>query len=197
MPLSRRPRWNPWHRARTRCEAALRRRTIARCGVMRHRQIQHQQARRRQAWHRQAWHRQARRRKTPQINLIRRRGRGRSAHSRSPRMMKNGHEVRMLRRSRLRLRRNSLSRNSLNLCSRHQRKPHQHRRKVLLSSRPNPSRFPRCRNNLCQRSQSSSRKPNSLSKLRRSRNPRRPHRSRPRGSGHRLKRRRICRRVST
>ena len=116
--------------------------------------------------------------------------------------MKNGHEVRMPRWSRLRLRRNSLSRNSLNpsslsLCSRHQRKPHQHRRKVLLSSRPNPSRFPRCRNNLCQRSQSSSRKPNNLSKLRRSRKPHRPRRSRPRGSGHRLKRRRICRRVST
>ena len=197
MPLSRRPRWNPWHRARTRCEAALRRRTIARCGVMRHQQIQHQQARRRQAWRRQA-----RRRKAPQITLIRRRGRAHSAHNRRrPRMMTNGHEVRMRRRSRLRLRHNSLSRNSLspgslNLCSRRQRNPHQHRRKVLLSSRPNPSRFPRCRSNPCQRSQSSSRKPNNLSKLRRSRNPRRPRRSRPQVSGRRLKRRRICHRDS-
>ena len=139
--------------------------------------------------------------KTPQISLIRRRGRGRSAHSRSPRMMKNGHEVRMPRRSRLRLTRNSLRRNSLNpsslsLCSRHQRKPRQYRRKVLLSSRPNPSRFPRYRSNHCRHSQSNSRKPNSLSKLRRSRKPRRLRRSRPRGSGRHLKRRRICPRVS-
>ena len=169
---------------------------------MRHQQIRHQQIRHQQARRRQAWHRQARRRKTPQISLIRRRGRAHSAHSRSPRMMKNGHEVRMPRRSRLRLTRNSLSRNSLNpsslnLCSRHQRKPHQHRRKVLLSSRSSPSRLPRCRSNHCRRSQSSSRKPNSPSKLRRSRKPRRPRRSRPRGSGHRLKHRRICRRDST
>lgn len=154
---------------------------------MRHQQIQHQQARRRQAWRRQA-----RRRKAPQITLIRRRGRGRSALSRrSPRMMTNGHEVRMPRRSRLRLRRNSL-----NLCSRHQRKPHQHRRKVLLSSRPNLSRFLRCRSNPCQRSPSKHRKPNSPSKRRRNRNLHRPRRSMPRGSGRRLKRRRICPRVS-